>query len=930
MKLYVNNQEYTIENPEGTLLAYLRDNLGLMGTKKGCGEGHCGSCTVLVDGKPRRACVTKLSRLDGAKVETIEGLAANGKLHPIQAAFIQEGAIQCGFCTPGMIMAAKGLLDRNLDPTDEEIREALKFNLCRCTGYVSIFRAIRLAASWLKDPSKQPGLSVQQAETSSVVGVSVPRVDAVAKVTGAPIFADDLRRENMLYGKLVHGNVPYAKVIGVKVDRAKALPGVVEVLTARDVPGLNAFGGIIPHQPVLAGDVVRYVGDPVAVVYAETEAIAEEAAELVEVTLEPLKGIFNPEDGLREDAPKLHPNGNIVNHVTVKKGDINKGFEMADVIVEDTYFTPMVEHAYLEPESALAEIGADGKITVWTGSQSSHAFRLQIARALGVPEERVRIIFTATGGAYGGKEEPVVQIHAALGALKTGRPVKMTATRRESIMKSTKRHSQKIYMKHGATKDGKLVAIEARILADTGPYASWGMPVVFRAAVCAAGPYVVPNVLSDSVGVYTNNAIGGAFRGFGSTQVAFAGEIQIDRLARKLGMDPIEFRRRNALKVGEVTSTGQVLEPSVAFDETLVAVKEALSRLNLPKSTDRKKIGVGIASAFKNVGIGDGKPDGAGASVELTGDGKILVKTGATDMGQGSDTTMAQIAAAAGGFPLSCVSVLSSDTDLCLDAGMTTASRQTYVSGNAVYYAATQLSERLKQALAAKWGVKPEAVAFDKGGALSGERSMSYAELYRLLLDQGLEPKVSHHFDPPVCYPLPKCADHEPGVDLEKYRVHFAYCFGTQAAVVEVDVETGEVKVLKVIAAHEVGKAIHPQNVRGQIEGCVVMGLGYGLMEEFKMREGQVITDTLKKLNLPCSSVVPDIEVLIIEDPQPGGPFGAKGLGELPVNPTAPAILNAIYDAVGVRLTGLPATPDKVLRAIKEKEKSAECGCRNN
>ena len=894
-----------------------------MGTKNGCGEGHCGSCTVLVNGKARRACVTKIAQLDGARIETIEGLARDGRLHPLQAAFIKEGAIQCGFCTPGMIMAAKGLLDANPDPADGEIREALRHNLCRCTGYVSIFRAIRMAADWLKDPSRQPPVPGPEAEAAEVIGVSVPKVDAYAKVAGAPIFADDLQRENMLYGKLVHGNLPYARIVGVNIDQAKNLPGVAAVLTAGDVPGLNAFGGIVPHQPVLAGDIVRYVGDPVAVVFAETEAIAAQAAKLVEVDLEPLEPVFTPEDALRQDAPQLHPAaprpctphsfrpgvsqdapvsrilqagrspdaeeegnrhpapGNVVNHVTVKKGDVGLGFEQADVIVEGTYRTQMVEHAYLEPESALAEIGEDGKITVYTGSQSSHAFRLQIARSLGVPEDRVRVIFTATGGAFGGKEEPVVQIHAALGAMKTGRPVKMTVTRRESIMKSTKRHAQKIYMKHGATSDGRLVAIEARILADTGPYASWGMPVVFRGAVCAAGPYVVPHVYSEAVGAYTNNAIGGAFRGFGSTQVCFAGEVQIDRLARKLGIDPIEFRRRNALAVGETTSTGQVLEPSVAYDETLVAIREALAKTEIPKSDGHKKIGVGIASAFKNVGIGDGKPDGAGASVELTAQGRIMVYTGATDMGQGSNTAMAQIAAGAGGFPLGCVDVLSSDTDLCLDAGMTTASRQTYVSGNAVAHCAAALGEQIRKALGDQWEADAADITFDKDGPVLGRRRMSYAELQRWLAGRGADTRISYHYDPPVCYPLPKCADHEPGVDLERYRVHFAYSFGTQAAIVEVDEETGAVRVLKVIAAHEVGKAINPQNVQNQIEGCVVMGLGYGLMEEFQMSQGQIVTDTLKKLHLPYSNVVPEIEVHIVEDPQPGGPFGAKGLGEL-------------------------------------------------
>lgn len=917
VKFHVNNKEYSIENPEGTLLDFLRDQLGLMGSKKGCNEGHCGSCTVIVDGKARRACVTKLRRLDGAKVETIENLSADGRLHPLQLAFMQEGAFQCGFCTPGMIMSAKALLDRDLDPSDEDIHQALKHNLCRCTGYVSVIRAIRLAASWMQDPSKMPELP--EVKRADVVGVSVPRVDGVAKVTGAPIFADDLTRENMLYGKLVHGDEPYAKILEVDTAEAQALPGVAAVLTAKDIPGKNIFGNIIQNQPVLAGDVVRYIGDPVAVVYAETEELAAQAADLVKVKLEPLQGIFTAEDALKEDAPQLHPEGNILNHVTVRKGDVEKGFAESDVIIEDTYYTQCTEHAYLEPESALAEIDENGKITVWTGSQSSHAFRKEIARTLGYPDEKVRVIFTATGGAFGGKEESVVQIHAALGAWKTGRPVKMTVTRRESIMKSTKRHPEKIHIKHGVSKYGKLLAVEAKVLSDTGPYASLGMPVIFRSTAFATGPYVVPNVYSDGIGAYTNNAIGGAFRGFGSTQITVAYEVQMDRLARELGMDPVEFRLKNALRAGDITGTGHLLEDPVPYEATLLAVKDALAKLDLPPSDQRMKIGVGIASSYKNVGLGTGLPDGAGASVELTADGKLLVLTGATEVGQGSNTAMSQIAAKAGGFPLDSITLVSSDTDRCLDAGMTTASRQTYVSGNAIYQASTKMSERIKEALANEWGITADKVVFDSRGAIAGERTITYRDLYQVMKDQGLETRFDYYYEPPATAPLPECSDHKPGDDPQKYILHFAYCYGTHAVVVQVDVETGKVKVLKVIAAHEVGTAIHPQNVRAQIEGSVVMGIGYGLMEEYKLEKGHVVTDTLKKINLPFSDAVPEIEVVVVEQPEPDGPFGAKGLGELPVNPVAPAILNGIYDAVGVRITEIPATPDKVLKALQEK-----------
>lgn len=964
LKIYVNGNEYLIERPEGTLLAFLRRELGLVGTKMGCGEGHCGSCTVLVDGRARKSCRARLNRLDGASVETIENLARDGRPHPLQMAFMSRGAVQCGFCTPGMIMAAKGFLDHHPTPADEEIRWALRGNLCRCTGYASIFRAVRLAAWWLRRPAAQPdpadwrltpsgwrpaGRSAsddgdappspgcarperqaggQGAATlrfsgsgawtgRAALGRSVPKVDAAAKVTGAAIYADDLQRPDMLYGRLVYGGRPHARVAAIDTAGAQALPGVVAVLTAADIPGLNAFGMITPQQPVLAADIVRYTGDSVAVVYAETEAIAGQAAALVRVIAEPLPGVYSPEAALSEDAPQIHPGGNILSRTTIKKGDVNRGFALADVVVEGAYTTQSVEHAYLEPESALAEIDAAGKVTVWSGSQAPHLLRRDIARTLALPAEQVRVILTPTGGAFGGKTEPVVQIQAALGAWKTGRPVKMTLTRRESIIKSTKRHPEKIYMKHGATRDGRLLAVEARIVADTGAYASLGMPVVSQSAAVAAGPYRVPNFSAEAVAVYTNNAVSGAFRGFGTTQAAFAGEIQIDRLARRLGLDPLAFRRRNALRVGDTMATGQVVEPAAAFDETLAAIQSALARLVLPQSDDRRKIGVGVASAYKSIGRGGGRSTGAGATVALDDEGRIVIMTGAADMGQGSSTTMAQIAAAAGGFPLCCITVIAGDTDLCPDAGTTTASCQTFESGNAVSHAAAELGERLREAVAACWEKTPSEIGFDEQGAAAGERKMSFRDVFRLLGDRGVKPRASYHHTPPPLYPIPAIADRQPGVDPERYRLHYAYVFGTHAAVVSVDTATGEVRVLRVLAAYEVGKAIHPQNARTQIEGSILMGIGYTLMEEFRMSQGRAVTDNLKKLHLPGSMDVPAVEVYFVEDPHPDGPFGAKGLGELPVNPMAPAVLNAVYDAVGVRLYDLPATPDKVLAALR-------------
>ncbi len=922
VKLTINGKEYRVEaSPDLTLLGYLRDELRLMGAKNGCSKGHCGTCTVIIGGKAKKSCVVKVAKLDGAQVETIENLSKNGKLHPLQQAFIETSAVQCGFCTPGMIMAAKALLDRNLNPTEEEIRDALKHNICRCTGYVSIIKAVKLAAAVMRGEKEFSKKDYK--DYKDVIGVSVPRNDAVQKVTGAPIFADDLTLPNMLYGKLLLSEYPHAEILRIDTGEAEKSPGVVAVLTARDIPGRNGFGLLNPNQPVLADKKVLYVGDPVAVVYAETLQQAEEAVKKIKVDYKPLPGVFTPEEALKDDAPLLHPQGNILSRTKVRKGNVEEGFKKADVIVEGEYSVPFVEHAYMEPECSLARLEEGGTITLWSSSQGSYAFRDMIAATLDLPPEKVRVIYTPAGGAFGGKEEPTVQIHCALGAWKTGRPVKMTLTREESIRMSTKRHAEKMHYKLGATEEGKLVAFEARVVADTGAYDSLGKPVVFRSGVVTAGPYVIPNVKIDSIGVYTNNPPGGAFRGFGSTQVAFAAEVHMDILARKLGMDPFKIREMNALETGKETVTGQLLGPGVGYKETLKAVKEVLEReVRKYKPTLGKKIGVGIASAYKNVGIGSGKTDKAGAIVELSSSGELLLKVGAAEMGQGSNTVMAQFAAGTTGIPYEEFKVINNDTFETPDGQVTTASRQTFISGNAIIIAASEFLSQLKRFLREEFNWRGEQLSFAPGKVNddTGRRIASWREIAVCCKRKGRKLRAEYTYIAPKTYPLPESCDRKAGEDPEKYNIHFAYCFATQAAIIEVDESTGEVKVLKVIAASDVGRAINPQMVRNQIEGAVMMGLGYGLSEKFVVEKGKVVTDNLRKLGVPRINSAPTIDVKIIEVEQPDGPFGAKGMGELPVNPTAPAIINAIYDAVGVRITELPATKEKILRALSKKK----------
>ena len=929
ISLMVNGESRTAGHPSSiTLLEFLRNYLGLMGTKNGCAKGHCGACMVIVNGEAKRACLLRVNKLEGAVIETIEGISQAGELHPIQQAFIDAGAVQCGFCTPGMIMSAKALLDKNLNPSDEQIKEAFKHNLCRCTGYVKIIHTVKLAAKMLrknKEATLKMEAAADQAAAKAIVGASPRKIDARDKVKGAPIYADDYVMENILYGKFLFSEHAHAHIVSIDTSEAQKSEGVAVVLTARDIPGENNFGLIVPQQPVLADKRVRYLGDAIAAVFAETPELAEEAVKKIKVEYKVLPAVFSAMESLKENALLIHEEGNIMHHVKVRKGDIEKAFAEADVIVEGEYYTPAVEHAYLEPESCLVRPEADGSVTIWTGSQGSFPFRKMIARSLALDEEKVRIIYTPCGGAFGGKEEPTVQIQSALAALKTGRPVKMVLTREESIRISTKRHAEHIYMKHGATRDGRIIAFESRAVCDTGAYISLGKPVVFRSAVVASGPYEIANVKADSYGVYTNNNPAGAFRGFGSTQVAFASELQMDKLAEKLGIDPVQLRRLNGLTEGKATITGQVLGKGVGYLETLdrtaKELEAAAARYKKQPLAPSKKIGIGIASSYKNVGLGTGKPDGAGAVTELNHKGRVTVKIGAIDMGQGSDTAMAQIAAAALGIEYELIDVLSSDTALCPDGEMTTASRQTYVTGNAVKAAAEILKDKILDFMAGQLGTGKDSLQIDQQGRvmnIKDSRAYDFSQVFQMAQENNIELKADYHYLPPKTYPHRECSDHEPGVSLEEYNIHYAYCFGTQGAIVEVDTETGDVKVLEIIAAQDVGTAIHPQNVEGQIEGSVAMGIGYALSEEYIVDESKVVTDNLKKIGVPMIDSIPEIKTIIVEEEDPEGPYGAKGMGEVPVNPTAPAILNAIYNAVGIRFNKIPVTRKRLLEELQK------------
>lgn len=921
VRLTVNGNEAVCDSPELPLLRFLRDRLGLVGVKEGCDQEQCGACTVLINDRAERACARCMGELDGARVETIEGLSNGGNLHPLQLAFAKLSAFQCGFCTPGMIMAAKALLDGNLNPTEAEIREALKNNLCRCTGYKKIVEAVLLAAKMLRGETQ-----IELSGEDAGVGGRHIRSDAIAKVTGRAVFTDDYKLENPLFGKMLFSEFPHARILDIDSTEAEALPGVVRVALWKDVPGRKDFGqGMFPQQPVIAGDVVRFVGDPVAVVYAESPEQAAEALGHIRVTYEPLPVLTDPEEAMAEGAYPIHPEGNLLKHIHTHKGNVERGFSEADYIVEDDFSVQCVEHAYMEPDAALSEYDDQSRLTVYGSVQNPMGLRKDLAACLALDERQVRVVTRPNGGAFGGREEPSVHIQAALGTLLTGRPVRMVFTREELNRFSTKRHAMKMHYRLGAKKDGRLTAVAARTVGDTGAYASSGEFVLFRACVFGAGPYEVPNAWMDSYAVYTNNAVAASMRGFGSTQPCVPMETLLDRLAEKCGITPLEIRRINGLSTGKQTLTGQVIDYGVGFQATLEAVGRLVVAGKLPEPAPGKKIGVGYAGCMKNVGLGSGSEDAAWAQVRLTPEGKILLIAGGVECGQGHDTVIAQIAAQVLGISAEHIVVAPVDSDYSLDGGITTASRLTFVSGNAVKAVCASFKKRLLEYAGELLGVSPGRLDCCYGGIREIQREgteISLAELAREAEEKGVALHDQFYYVAPRTSPIKECSDNISN-EVEKFRLHFAYCYGTQAAVVQVDEQTGEVKVLRIYAAHDVGKAINPALVEGQIEGGVAMGIGYALSEEFVMENGYIVTKDLGSLGVPTALDVPgEIQTVLVEENHPYGPFGAKGMGELPLNATAPAILNAIYDAVGVRVTSLPVKPEKLRNILQAKKRS--------
>jgi aldehyde oxidoreductase len=860
-----------VVDSQKSLLKVIREDLKLTGTKEGCSAGHCGTCAVLVDGEVVLACRYPVIKAQGKEIVTIEGIGTLKNPHPLQLAFAKMGAIQCGFCTPGMIIRAKSLLDGNPGPSRDEIKKALQPHICRCTGYQKIFEAVELAASCLRRETKSIKLKL---EGKNTIGKSVTRIDALGKATGATLYAADLAVEGCVHVKVLRSPHHHAKIINIDTKEAEAIPGVLAVLTAKDVKGTNILKMAGDDQPVLCSNKVRFIGDPVVAVGATSEEIASHALEKIEVTYEPLEPVMTPEEALKEGAVRVHDDrSNLFFEQTVIHGDVGKGFSEADIVLEKSYTTQTVEHGYLENDSGVAYIHENGQLVVMAAGQNIHAHRKTIAEALGLGLEKVRVIQTPTGGAFGGKLDVSVGGILGLAALKLKRPVKLVYTRSETFAATPKRHPFFMKVKVGAKKDGTLMALDFDVTADGGAYKSFSNSVTQRGVIHAQGPYRFPNARVYGKAVYTNTAFKGAMRGFGVPQVAFAIESMLDELASQLKMDPLALRIKNGFVKGDTTICGQILDHAIGFQECMETLKPLYEKaLNEAKATTTNEIkrGVGLGGVW--FGPGRSAPDQSEAWAELLPDDTLQVWIGAADMGQGTDTMFWQVAAETMGFPLERVKVSTTDTEITPDGNFSAGSRQTYVSGKAVQMAVAELKKAMEE-----------------------NRAKTYSEMKA----KGLPTLYKAVNKPVTSRPDPKTGQ---GVPWETYS------FGIQMAEVAVEVKTGKVDVLKITSVHDLGTVINIQNVEGQLHGGIAMGLGYALMEEFVYTK----TDSFAKLKIPRAKDMPEMEVITLNIPRVKGPFGASGTAEYADVPTAPAIANAIYNACGVRVRDLPIAPEKI------------------
>ena len=763
-----------------------------------------------------------------------------------------------------------------------------------------------------------------------VVGKAAPRIDARSKVDGSAHYADDLSFGGMLHAAVARSEHAHAELLSLDTERARTVPGVEAVLSARDIPGENLIPLIIPDLPVLADRRVRFVGEPIAVVAAETREAAEEAARLVRASYRPLPAVFDAREAMRDGAPRIHERGNVFRYIPLRKGDVAKGFAEADLIVEGEFTTPYQEHAYLETQGVICVPEADGCYSLYGSVQCPFYVHDALVRVLGVPHHRIRVVQAAVGGGFGGKEDvpSILAGLAAIAARATRRPVKLIYGRKEDIETMSKRHPSHTRIRIGAKSDGRLVACEVEYVLDGGAYATLSPVVLFRGVAHAAGPYEIPHVKVDGYAVATNKVPSGAFRGFGSPQVIFAHESLYDELAERLGIDPVEFRRRNALAIGKRTATGQLITESAGLTDCLDTVeresgwKEKRRGGALrPRPHDgggARRYGIGVSAIAYGVGLGarGAAHDKAGAVVKLYPDHSVHVAVGNTEMGQGMRTVISQIAAEALGLPLESVITIDADTSRVPDSGPTVASRTTLMSGRAVLDACDRIRGRIFSVASSLLEAPANELAIANGRVAwkgAPERSLALDEVLAEFFRRRENPAAEGYTVSPAC-----SFDEHTG----QGDAYICYSFAANVAEVEVDIETGETRVLRITTAHDIGRAINPQTAEGQIEGGVLQGIGFALVEECLWDSaGRIVNPRLSTYVIPTAADAPEIRVFIREHPFSGGPFGAKGLGEMPLMGVAPAVINAIADAAGVRVRDLPATPERIRSLLREKGK---------
>jgi len=916
IELRINGQKVQFSADENkTLLEFLREQLSLTGTKRGCDHGDCGACTVLIDGQPVNSCLVLVSEVAGKDITTIEGLSQDGKLHPLQQAFVDYNAVQCGFCTPGMILTAVALLNENPNPTPEEIRQYLQGNLCRCTGYSKIVQAIQAVASRYSHKGEGQRTTAE-----------VKRLEAPEKTTGKATFTGDMKRQGMLTGMIFRSQIPHARIRKIKTEKALSTPGVATVITAQDFPDKRT-GFMIQDEVVLARGRIRYIGEPVAAVAAVDVQTAQRALDLIELEVDELPAVFDFDHSIDANAPLIHEKfkeytsnmplnreRNICLHTRIKKGDIKSAFEESDEVFEDTYTVPVVHQAPLEPKAILAEVDHNGRLHVSCCTARPFSVRSGLAEILNLPMSDIWVTGTRMGGGFGGKGEISIEPIVAMLALKTKRPVKVEVTRREDFLAGTPRHAMEISIKTGVKKDGTLLARQAQIKVDTGAYAYFGPLTTSNAVLLIAGPYKIPNLSIEGICVYTNKISCGPCRGPGAPQAHFAGETQMDRIARKLGMDPIELRMKNALKANDLTPTGQVLVEG-GYQEALAQLKKYMEEhlTVLPVPEEGKALGVGMAGGFWGMPGG-----GSSATVRLNEDGTAILSMGSVEIGAGSDTAMALLVSEELGIPSEHIRVISGDTDTCpFDFGAI-GSRTTQAMGVAVHQAVDGVKRQLLTFAEHHLKAPRENLTFGDGRIYVSERpevAIPIAKAAHLLTVVRGGPVVATGTNTTPNPPFnPEFVESHVGPS----RPFFAY--GAQAVAVQVDKTTGKVDVLKVVAAHNVGKAVFRAGIEGQIQGGVAMGLGYALSEEVIFSNGKPLNDSFLDYRLPTMMDVPEIVPVIVEKENARSPEDIRGIGEPATIPTAAAVANAVYDAIGVRVNHLPLTPEKVYWASKKKK----------